>query len=66
LAPLPFSEREFVAGRLLLLSDARLSSPIGYSLVMKRELALMPRGRSLQRRVLSAVAKSGAPQAPLL
>ena len=57
LAPLPFSEREFVAGRLLRLSDVRLSSRIGYSLVMRRELALLPRGRSLQRRVLSAVTK---------
>jgi LysR family transcriptional regulator, glycine cleavage system transcriptional activator len=57
LAPLPFSEREFVAGRLLRLSDVRLSSRIGYSFVMRRELALMPRGRSLQRRVLAAVAK---------
>jgi LysR family transcriptional regulator, glycine cleavage system transcriptional activator len=57
LAPLPFSEREFAAGRLLRLSDIRLSSPIGYSLVMKRELALMSRGRSLQRRVLSSVRK---------
>jgi LysR family transcriptional regulator, glycine cleavage system transcriptional activator len=57
LAPLPFSEREFAAGRLSRLSDVRLSSPIGFSLVMKRELALMPRGRSLQRRVLSAVRK---------
>jgi LysR family glycine cleavage system transcriptional activator len=64
LAPLPFSEREFVAGRLSRLSDVRLSSRIGYSLVMRRELALLPRGRSLQRRVLSAVAKSGAPQTP--
>ena len=57
LAPLPFSEREFAAGRLLRLSDVRLSSRIGYSLLMRRELALMPRGRSLQRRVLSAVTK---------
>jgi LysR family transcriptional regulator, glycine cleavage system transcriptional activator len=57
LAPLPFSEREFAAGRLSRLSDIRLSSPIEYSLVMRRELALMPRGRSLQRRVFSAVRK---------
>jgi LysR family transcriptional regulator, glycine cleavage system transcriptional activator len=57
LAPLPFSEREFAAGRLLPLSDVRLSSRIGYSLLMRRELALLPRGRSLQRRVLSAVTK---------
>jgi LysR family transcriptional regulator, glycine cleavage system transcriptional activator len=57
LAPLPFSEREFVAGRLLRLSDIRLSSRIGYSFVIRRELALLPRGRSLQRRVLAAVTK---------
>ena len=57
LAPLPFSEHEFAARRLLRLSNVRLSSPIGYSLVMRRELALMPRGRSLQRRVFSAVRK---------
>jgi LysR family glycine cleavage system transcriptional activator len=56
LAPLPFSEREFAAGRLSRLSDVRLPSRIGYSFVMRRELALMPRGRSLQRRVLAAVA----------
>jgi LysR family glycine cleavage system transcriptional activator len=55
LAPLPFSEREFVAGRLSRLSDVRLPSRIGYSFVMRRELALTPRGRSLQRRVLSVV-----------
>jgi DNA-binding transcriptional LysR family regulator len=57
LAPLPFSEREFVAGRLLRLSDIRLSSRIGYSFVIRRELALLPRGRLLQRRVLAAVTK---------
>jgi DNA-binding transcriptional LysR family regulator len=61
LAPLPFSERELAAGRLMRLSDVRLSSPIRYSLVMRRELALLPRGRSLQRRVVSAIAKSAAP-----
>ena len=55
LAPLPFSEREFSSGRLLQFSDIRLPSSIGYSLLMRHDLAELPRGRALRRRILAAV-----------
>lgn len=55
LAPLPFSERELSSGRLLRFSDVRLSGPVGYSLIMRRELADLPRGRALRRRIVATV-----------
>jgi LysR family transcriptional regulator, glycine cleavage system transcriptional activator len=55
LAPLPFSEREFSSGRLSRLSDVRLPSRIGFSLLMRRELAGTSRGRALRRRIVAAI-----------
>src|SRR5258706_4670458 len=55
LAPLPFSEREFASGRLSRLSNIRLPSRIGYSLLMRRELATPSRGRPFRRRVIAAI-----------
>ncbi len=55
LAPLPFSEREFASGRLSRLSNIRLPSRIGYSLLMRRELANTSRGRALRRRIIAAI-----------
>jgi LysR family transcriptional regulator, glycine cleavage system transcriptional activator len=55
LAPLPFSEREFSSGRLSRLSGIRLPSRIGYSLLMRRELASTSRGRTLRRRIVAAI-----------
>jgi len=59
LAPLPFSEREFASGRLSRLSIVRLQSRIGYSLLMRRELANVSRGRALRRRILAAIRPRG-------
>jgi DNA-binding transcriptional LysR family regulator len=59
LAPLPFSEREFASGRLSRLSIVRLQSNIGYSLLMRRELANVSRGRALRRRILAAIRPRG-------
>jgi len=53
LAALPFVAAEFTANRLRPISDLRIPSPIGYSLVMRRELAATPKGRALRRRVLA-------------
>jgi hypothetical protein len=47
LLALPFSEREFSSGRLSRLSDVRLPSRIGFSSLVRRELAGTPRGRAL-------------------
>jgi LysR family transcriptional regulator, glycine cleavage system transcriptional activator len=55
LAPLPFSEREFSSGRLSRLSDICWPSRIGYSLLMRRELANTSRGRALRRRIIAAI-----------
>jgi len=55
LAPLPFSEREFAAGRLLRFSNICLSGGPGYMLVMRRELASTSRGRALRRRIISEI-----------
>jgi len=55
LAPLPFSEREFAAGRLLRFSNICLSGGPGYMLLMRRELASTSRGRALQRRIISEI-----------
>jgi LysR family transcriptional regulator, glycine cleavage system transcriptional activator len=55
LAPLPFSEREFASGRLSRLSNICLPSRIGYSLLMRRELANTSRGRALRRRIIAAI-----------
>jgi DNA-binding transcriptional LysR family regulator len=54
-APLPFSEREFSSGRLSRLSKIRLPSRIGYSLLMRRELANTSRGRALRRRIIATI-----------
>ena len=60
LAPLPFAETEFRAGRLARLSTIRLSSRIGYSLVMRSELADTRRGRLLRQRLLKEVTRQTA------
>ena len=57
LAALPIAETEFQAGRLARLSNIQLSSPIGYSLVMRSELARTRRGRLLRQRLLKEVAR---------
>jgi LysR family glycine cleavage system transcriptional activator len=57
LAALPFAETEFQAGRLARLSNIQLSSPIGYSIVMRSELARTRRGRLLRQRLLKEVAR---------
>jgi hypothetical protein len=55
LAPLPFSEREFASGRLSRLSNICLPSRIGYSLLMRRQLANTSRGRPLRRRIIAEI-----------
>jgi LysR family transcriptional regulator, glycine cleavage system transcriptional activator len=55
LAPLPFSEREFSSGRLSRLSGISLPSRIGYSLLMRRELAKTSRYTALRRRIVAAI-----------
>jgi LysR family glycine cleavage system transcriptional activator len=55
LAALPFVEREFSAGRLASLSKIRISSPIGYSVVMRSEVAASRRGRLLRQRLMSEI-----------
>jgi hypothetical protein len=51
----PFSEREFSSGRLSRLSNICLPSRIGYSLLMRRELADTSRGSALRRRIIAAI-----------
>ena len=58
LAPIPFSEREFVSGRLSRLSNICLPSRIGYSLLMRQELANTSRGRALRQRIVAAIKAS--------
>jgi LysR family transcriptional regulator, glycine cleavage system transcriptional activator len=55
LAPIPFSEREFASGRLSRFSNICLPSRIGYSLLMRRELANTSRGRRLRQRIIAAI-----------
>lgn len=55
LAPLPFSEREFAAGRLLRFANFCLSGGPCYMLLMRRELARTPRGRALRRRIVAEI-----------
>jgi LysR family glycine cleavage system transcriptional activator len=55
LAALPFAEREFGAGRLARLSKIRIPSPVGYSVVMRSEVAASRRGRLLKQRLLSEI-----------
>jgi LysR family glycine cleavage system transcriptional activator len=55
LAALPFAEREFGAGRLARLSKIRLSSPVGYSIVMRTEVAASRRGRSLRQKLMTEI-----------
>jgi DNA-binding transcriptional LysR family regulator len=55
LAALPFVEREFAAGRLAKLSRVRIASPVGYSMVMRTDLAASRRGRALKQKILAAV-----------
>jgi LysR family transcriptional regulator, glycine cleavage system transcriptional activator len=59
LAALPFAETEFSAGRLVRLSKIRISSPVGYSVVMNGELSASRRGRSLRQRILNEIRSSG-------
>jgi LysR family glycine cleavage system transcriptional activator len=55
LAALPFAEREFGAGRLARLSKIRISSPVGYSTVMRAEVAASRRGRLLRQRLMTEI-----------
>jgi LysR family glycine cleavage system transcriptional activator len=55
LAALPFVEREFGAGRLARLSKIRISSPVGYSIVMRAEVAASRRGRLLKQRLMTEI-----------
>jgi DNA-binding transcriptional LysR family regulator len=55
LAALPFVEREFSTGRLARLSKIRISSPIGYSLAMRTEVATTRRGRALRQKLISEI-----------
>ena len=55
LAALPFAEREFGAGRLARLSKIRISSPVGYSIVMRAEVAASRRGRMLRQRLMTEI-----------
>ena len=55
LAALPFAEREFGAGRLARLSKIRISSPVGYSIVMRAEIAASRRGRMLRQRLMTEI-----------
>jgi len=55
LAALPFAEREFGAGRLARLSKIRISSPVGYSIVMRAEVAASRRGRLLRQRLMTEI-----------
>lgn len=57
LAPLPFAEREFVAGSLNPISNLRIQSQIGYSLIMRKEIAASRRGRALVR-VLTRICRN--------
>ena len=55
LAALPFAEREFGAERLARLSKIRVSSPVGYSIVMRAEIAASRRGRMLRQRLMTEI-----------
>jgi DNA-binding transcriptional LysR family regulator len=55
LAALPFAETEFRAGRLVRLSNIRISSPVGYAVVMNSEVSASRRGRSLRQRILNEI-----------
>ena len=53
LAPLPFANAEFGAGRLAVISPIRILSKTGYSLILRNDLAGSIRGRALTRRLVS-------------
>ena len=55
LAALPFAEKEFDTGRLSRLSRIQIASPVGYSVVMRTDVAASRRGRALQQRLISEV-----------
>jgi DNA-binding transcriptional LysR family regulator len=55
LAALPFAETEFRTGRLVRFSKMRISSPVGYSIVMNGDVAASRRGRLLRQRILSEI-----------
>jgi DNA-binding transcriptional LysR family regulator len=55
LAALPFAEREFGAGRLAKLSKVRISSPIGFSVIMRTDMAASRRGRALRNRLIGEI-----------
>jgi LysR family transcriptional regulator, glycine cleavage system transcriptional activator len=49
LAPLQLAKREMATGRLVQISNVRIPSVTGYSLIMRKEIAALPRGRALTR-----------------
>ena len=51
LAPLPFAAEEFATERLAPVSDVRIKSENGYSLILRDALAGAPRGRAVARRL---------------
>jgi LysR family transcriptional regulator, glycine cleavage system transcriptional activator len=55
LAPLPFAEKEIVAGRLSQISDIRIQSPKAYSLIMRQGLAASRRGQGLARMLIRTI-----------
>jgi LysR family glycine cleavage system transcriptional activator len=55
LAAVPFIEREFKAGRLARLSKIRIPSPVGYSVVMRKEMAASRRGRALRQKLIGEI-----------
>jgi DNA-binding transcriptional LysR family regulator len=55
LAPSPFVEADLNTQKLMKLTNIRLSAKVGYDFVLRRELAISPRGRALRRRLVAAV-----------
>ncbi len=54
LAPVQLARREIASGRLAEISDIRVPSATGYSLIMRKEIAATPRGRALARMLARA------------
>ena len=55
LAALPFAEREFSSGRLARLSKIQITSPVVFSIAMRKDVAASRRGRALRQRLISEI-----------
>jgi DNA-binding transcriptional LysR family regulator len=55
LAALPFAEKEFGAGRLARLPKIQIASPVGFSVVMRTDVAATRRGRALRQRLIAEI-----------